>query len=70
MLIINLSWGGFFFGYAIAYFGTFEFSTIAKLYSIEMDLNVAEGLLQGCIPVGAGVGALTTFILLKIFSRR
>lgn len=35
-----------------------------------MDKDVAEGLLQGCIPIGAGIGAVLSFLLLKNFSRR
>ena len=35
-----------------------------------MGADVAEGLLQGCIPVGGGIGALLAFPLLKNLSRR
>ena len=35
-----------------------------------MDEDVAEGLLQGCIPIGGGIGAVLSFLLLKHFSRR
>ena len=29
LMIANLGWGSFYFGYGVAYFGTFEFETIA-----------------------------------------
>lgn len=35
-----------------------------------MDIETARGVLNGCIPVGAGVGALVAKKLTHMFSRR
>ena len=70
LLGVNLSLSSFFFGYGIVYLGLFEFSNIAEIFSIEIDLSLAEGLLQGCIPIGAAIAALITSVLLKVLSRR
>ena len=32
--VINLCLGSFYFGYGLAYFGTFRFETIAKIFGI------------------------------------
>lgn len=34
LMVVNLGWGSFYFGYGVVYFGTFEFETIASIYSI------------------------------------
>ena len=68
--VINLCLGSFYFGYGLAYFGTFKFDTIAEIFGIEGNIETVEGLLQGCIPVGGGIGALSSSIILKRFSRR
>ncbi len=35
-----------------------------------MDPETAQGLYNGCVPVGGGIGALTSFILIRRFSRK
>ena len=35
-----------------------------------MKKDLANGLIQGCIPVGAGIGALLSSLLIKFLSRR
>lgn len=35
-----------------------------------MSPNVAKGILTGCIPIGAGIGALIARKLIHVFSRR
>ena len=47
-----------------------DFKTIMKIYHIEMEENLAEGLLVGCMPIGGGVGALASGVLIGRFSRR
>lgn len=60
----------FYFGYSLAYFGSFDFDVIAEIFSITDALNTNNGLLQGCIPVGGGIGALGSSIVIKKLSRR
>jgi hypothetical protein len=50
--------------------GTFDFDNIIKIFGITMSKTTAEGLLNGMVPIGGGIGALTSFLLLKYFSRR
>jgi predicted MFS family arabinose efflux permease len=41
-----------------------------NVYSITWSQSVAEGLLIGCVPIGGGIGALSSYYLLKKFSRK
>lgn len=69
-MVLNLCFSSFYFGYALAYLGTFDFENIVPIFSITMDKETAQGLLNGCVPIGAGIGALSSSILLRKFSRR
>lgn len=70
-MVLNICMSPFYFGYNIQYLGTFSFEkTIMPIYNINMSLGTAQGLYQALIPVGGGIGALTSFLLLKYFSRR
>lgn len=71
LMVLNLCMSPFYFGYTIQYLGTFDFETIKSVYNINFSSDdLAKGLYNGCVPVGAGVGALTSFLLLKNFSRK
>lgn len=39
-------------------------------YNIDMKQSVAEGLLVGCMPIGGGIGALSSSFLIERYSRR
>ena len=54
----------------MGYLGSFKFSSIAAIYDVHKDYNTIQGLLQGAISIGGGLGALSTSIVLKNFSRR
>lgn len=54
----------------LAYLSAVDFDTIVERYGIEMKANVAEGLLVGCMPIGGGVGALASNLLINNYSRR
>ena len=69
-MILNLCLGAFYFGYGISYFGTFDFDNIVIIFDVSMSKDLANGLIQGCIPVGAGTGALLSSLLLKKLSRK
>lgn len=71
LMILNICMSPFYFGYTIQYLGTFDIELTMKLYNItSMSKETANGLLQGCVPIGAGIGALTSFLLLKYLSRK
>ena len=40
------------------------------IFSITIGTNVVKGLLLGCLPIGAGIGALAGTKLIHVFSRR
>lgn len=41
-----------------------------RVYGINLDKDLALGLLVGCLPIGAGAGALGSNLLMKNYSRR
>jgi len=41
-----------------------------KLFEITIPSDVAKGVITGCMPIGAGVGALAGTKLIHVFSRR
>jgi hypothetical protein len=70
VVISTFALGTFYFGYVIAYFSSIDFDTLIKVYGITWDKPTAKGLLTGCVPIGGGIGALASDILIKRFSRR
>lgn len=70
VVVATFALGTFYFGYAIAYFSSIDFDTLVKVYNIDWDKPTAKGLLTGCVPIGGGIGALASDILIKRFSRR
>jgi hypothetical protein len=66
----NIALSSFYFGYCIAYLGTLPIHTIKKVFTTEMEDATTQGLLNGCIPIGALFGALSCSFFLKRFSRR
>jgi len=70
LIIWNISLSSFYFGYCIVYLGSIEIQTIKQVFGINVSDSVAEGLLNGCIPIGALVGALSSSLLISRFSRR
>lgn len=70
MRVLNLCCSSFYFGYILAYLGTFSFDTIVKIYNIENGQDTVQGLLQGVVAIGGGVGALGASVVMRKFSRR
>ena len=71
LMIMNLALGSFYFGYCIVYFGQLDIDTILKIIDYQTDdSSTAKGLLNGCIPVGALFGALSSSVLIANLSRR
>lgn len=70
-MVLNICFSPFYFGYTIQYLGTFNFENIIEIYGITItDLELANGLYNACVPIGGGIGALSSFFLLKKFSRK
>ena len=43
---------------------------IAKNYSIDFDIDLAQGLFQGILPIGGAIGAVSSTFFISKFSRR
>lgn len=70
MIIFNIALSSFYFGYAMVYLPAIDFAAIYKLYGIQINYQVAQGILVACVPIGGGLGAVSSSILLEKFSRR
>jgi hypothetical protein len=57
---------GCFFGHL----GSLPIDTIIRVYSVDINKAVAQGLLNGCIPIGALVGAVSSAFIIQRFSRK
>ena len=60
----------FLYGYWMTYIQQLDFQLIKSLYSVDLPSSTTIGLLNGCVPVGALVGALFSSVLINNFSRR
>jgi hypothetical protein len=70
-MVLNICLSPFYFGYTIQYLGTFKFQNVIELFHISIqDEELANGLYNACVPIGGGIGALSSFFLLKKFSRK
>lgn len=70
LMVFNIALSSFYFGYIIVYLGQIPIKTLKEIFTIDLDDGTASGVLNGCIPVGALVGALSSSILISKFSRR
>ena len=70
LMTMNICFSLFYYSYNFAYFGTYDFQVIYKIFQIEMDPILAEGILQGLVPIGSGIGSLLSLSLILNFSRR
>ena len=68
--VLTICCGSFFFGYGIAYLSIFPIEQIITEFNIPLSSEVASGIFQGVVPMGALVGAGLSFIVLKLLSRR
>jgi hypothetical protein len=70
LIVLNICLSSFYFGYCIVYLGQIDIETIKKVFDIDLSPGTASGVLNGCIPIGALMGALSSSILIAKFSRR
>jgi MFS family permease len=70
LIVVNLSLSNLYFGYCLVYISTIDFNEVIEIFSISLESSTAKGILTGCIPVGAGIGALLGLKLIHVFSRR
>ena len=73
LICINASFSGFFVGYSLIYMGTLpDFQFVIDTYHIGSHSTFAltQSLVQGCVPVGAIFGALSSGQFFQRFSRR
>ena len=73
LICINACLSAFFVGYSLIYMGTLpNFQFIIDTYHIgsHSTFSLTQSLVQGCVPVGAIFGALSSGWFLKRFSRK
>lgn len=69
-MVWNITLASFYFGYGLVYLGTIPVETLMKVYHIDFDKGVTQGILNGCVPIGALCGALMSSIVISKFSRK
>jgi hypothetical protein len=70
LIAINASLPSFYIGYSIVYFASFPFETIHDLFNIKIETDIARGILNGSIQIGALIGALMSSLLFQLLSRK
>ena len=70
LIVINTSLSNFYFGYCLVYISTVDFAVVISVWDVPFPFETARGILTGCIPVGALIGALMGKKLIHLFSRR
>lgn len=70
LISLTIALSSFYFGYTLIYMGAIPFKSIMLIYSITMNEGTAQGILNGCIPIGALFGALGSSLLINRSSRR
>ena len=64
MIIFNIALSSFFFGYAMVYLPSIDFDAIYKMYGIQINKQFAQGILVACVPIGGGLGAVSSSLLI------
>lgn len=54
----------------MVYLPAIDFGAIYKLYDIQINKQMAQGILVACVPIGGGLGAVSSSLLIDRFSRR
>lgn len=70
LIVWNIALSSFYFGYSIVYLGQIDTNTLKDVFSIDLSKGTTEGVLNGCIPIGALFGALSSSFFISRFSRR
>lgn len=69
--MLTLCLSGFYFGYIVVYLTSVSYPKIKQYYGISwMEESLAQGVLNGVISVGGGVGCLLSQGVMKWYSRR
>lgn len=53
----------------MSYFNSIDFDSIVNILDLHIERSLGQGLLTGCIPISACIGALMSSLLLKYFTR-
>jgi len=67
---LTLCMSNIYFGYTLVYLSSVDFPVIVKVYSIDYDINLAQGIFQGITPIGGAVGAVSSTYFISKLSRR
>jgi hypothetical protein len=70
IIVLNIALSSFYFGYTIVALGQVPTKTLQEIFDITLSKGTTEGIINGCIPIGALIGALSSSLLISRFSRR
>ena len=59
-----------YFAYTLIYLSAVDFKVIANNYSIDFDIDLAQGIFQGILPIGGSMGAVSSTFFISKLSRR
>lgn len=69
-VMMNVCLAAAYSGYLLGYFNTLNFDDTVRIFDIQADRALMQGLLSFCVPFGAGVGGYYARIVIDGFSRR
>ena len=70
-VVLTAALGSLFFGYSLAYISSIPIEqTISNVGDNGWSNNTVKGVMSGIIPIGAGLGALSSSIFNQKFTRR
>lgn len=70
LMAMNIALSSFYFGYCSVYFSQLDIATVLDILNYDLNGNTAKGILNGCIPVGALIGAFFSSLFIRKLSRR
>ena len=68
--MLNICLGAAFVGYSYTYFNSIPYDKFAAEFGIVEHLTFYKGFLSFLTPFGAALGAITSHLILKHFSRK
>lgn len=69
-IIAGLCLSTFYFGYNLTYLSTIPTNTLNDTFGTDSTKPVVYGILIGCIPIGAAIGALLAPLFMKCLTRK
>lgn len=68
--MMNVCLSGTYSGYVMGYFNALNFDDTVRIFDIQADRALMQGLLSFCVAFGAGIGSYYARIVIDNFSRK